>query len=221
MKRRAVAIALAVCLVVAPPAAAKTRSGCVPSGGRVMITYETGRLVEKIRQVRGTKVRQIYGCLFSTRRFTPIGSREESHTVVLGPGRSPVLAGRFLAYGQSYGQETPTGRPGINLVDLKLRRRIGGHEYFPGQSWDVTRLYARADGALAWSGHESAFGAPRPQVSKLDNPAFDDSPYRMMLDEGPDVLPQTLALSPDRTTLVWRWADHATGEGGKRTAALY
>lgn len=209
-RRLAVVVGVtALAMVVAAPASAGQRDGCTVRGATVVVRTDTGIVFVKRKSVDGRTVRRVYGCLFRYGRIVSLGSRRQSFTVsgVDSDGARPAIAGRYVAYGQNFGERTRTGARGVNVVDLSTGTWVAGFQYALDNAWDLSRLVVKRTGSVAWSGHEGPVGANPNRVSKIDivHPVGPQPvSTRTVLDEDPGVVPGSLRLSADRRSIIWR-----------------
>ncbi len=211
-------------VVAAPLAYGKEyRKRCSRPTLRTVERFKTGAILLRRVPKGSARIEQVYGCLFTTNRFVPLGSRKSNESVSGGSGRSPVIVGRYVAYVQKFGEKTPTSVIGLNVVDLKLRRLAAARDYGNGGAWSVGRFVLKASGGVAWVGNE----APRigTLIHKIDGPAV--GPLRtdvVELEASPYILSPSdpmLSLTDNRSTLRWALVNVTTGAQTIKTAPLY
>lgn len=216
MKRRAflLPVALVACVFLTGSAGASARQRppkrCGPKSAMTLRRDKRARVFQL--PVEGRRGDQpTYGCLFSTRHWwrldRPKGwSSLNRETLVL---RAPWVAYSITSMG------IDSGGSGISVKNLRTGAETQTYGAVtlppfrgPETFTSIAKIVLQDDGNVAWIGREVSIGnqTPRLQV-ELGNSAG-----LSVLDEGPDIAPDSLSL--DGSTLTW------SNAGVTRTAEL-
>jgi hypothetical protein len=187
-------LSLAALLVSAAPAAAHHCRASSTSRGATIV-YRTSEAVVFNKGV------YTYGCLYrpgDVRRLPTEGGEVDDF----------VQSGRYLAYstsGSAIGDEFDR----VYVFDLKTGRLLRTYS-----STFVSKIVVKRNGSAAWVQasvvQSPAEGQPVREVRKGEVGEVDDE----LLDRSAGVVPESLALSADRTTVSW------TRDGAQRSAPI-
>ena len=201
---------VAFAAVSAAPALANGGTACSATGSRTEEASRSARVYSRV--VAGGEVRRWYGCLYSADRRVRLGD-------VGAPGSyldriSPVrLAGRYVATANEWTATTGDAIGAVIVVrDLRTGAVVHRFENDPAiNTYDVTDLELRANGAVAWIARVVMAGTPATITDEVRTSLPGTSATRL-LDEAPAVERRSLALSG--RTLYW------TSGGVPRSATL-
>ena len=189
-------------LALAFPAAA-TAAPCETSGSTTLVETRFAVIFEKDKAYRGDRVPVLYGCVKSIDRFRRLGRKQ----IVPTDDALLRLEGRYAAHLLR----------GSFSGDLVLRDLRTGDRVFnwplpqsSGQQEIVHAIELKRDGSLAWIQESSAAMVSTRRV--LIRGLSGAEPR--VLDEGPQIDPQSLAANRANTRLYW------TNDGAARTATF-
>lgn len=198
-----VLVVAAAFLFLTPASGAQRRPACSSAGSKTVKATERARVFSKRGRLGSYRVTRLYGCLY--------GRNARFRLSILGePGIFVTsvphirLVGNFVGYAEEY-----EGPAGGRYGQIRVRSLRTGVESFtetgaPPDSEDITTtrnitdLELRATGAAAWI-------VEVPLATGAEQSTFQvhmrGAGGRTMLDAGPDVVPDSLALSG--STLYW------------------
>jgi hypothetical protein len=214
MRARHVALFVALVAGAFPAsAAAAERHPCEPRGSRTVEANQVARVF--VQRRRTQEIARVYACAYRTRRVIQLGLYKGGSNCISSSGCSAVddirLVRAYVAYSEFHsGREITTSE--VWRLDLRTgRHRLiweAGSFRPPFEvSAFVTDLELRRTGGVAWVAVLHREGTPSNyEVWKADVAG------RALLDSGPEIDPDSLALSG--SILYWMNA------GAPRTATL-
>lgn len=200
---RRLALLTALCLAGALAAAvpAQATHGCGSSRSK------GAQIVTKTREaVVFTKRGDLYGCLSSVGSVRLLPNEGGGYDTAGADG--PILAGRYVAY-STFGSAIGDEFDRVYVYDLRL-----GRPFFVTGSNAVRAHVLKRNGSVAWVDDSSADPGTEQPLHQLRKWGHEERQGVVLVDRGFDIVPESLALTPDRNGISW------TRGGTTRTASL-
>jgi hypothetical protein len=182
-------VAVMACLLLVPLAVDAAKPVKCSKRGSVTEARDLRARIFRVDNPRAEETRY-YGCLYSTGRVWELPSFGDYNSYL----DHVVLAPPYVAYGDA-GSSSMASSESVEVFNL----RTGKHTHGPNfQSPSILhQLVLTRFGAIAWISYAAGRPPPGGEVEKLD------SDGRTKLDPGPDIGPNSLALTRTGYRVYW------------------